>query len=165
MFFLRKPGSYKYEQSAVKFISMFCDVTKILQLGDSDNRIDRLFSLIDVPDDKYDVFVGIVGTLNMDKSSGYLAMKSISYGMENKTYYEKVEIMKSLRNSELNDILLHCNQSLDMLKNMMSMVDDKIVEEPLSLFVGFMKYIALIKKIKFGRTNAQPKIAPSIKRR
>jgi len=162
MFFLRKPGSAKYEQSAVKFISLFGKITDILNLNDNDSNIDKLFSLIDIPDDKYDVFVGIVATLNMDKSPGFLAMKSVSHNMENKTYSEKVDILKSLRNSELIDIIVHCNRSLDMLKNMMALVDDKVVEEPLSLFVGFIRYITLIKKIKFGKTSAQPRIVPGI---
>ena len=41
---------------------------------------------------------------------------------------------------------------------MVTIVDQSLLEEPMFLFSSFVKYITLLKKIKFGRTKILDKI-------
>ena len=64
-----------------------------------------------------------------------------------------IEFMKSLRNKELKDIINHSLNTLRLLDQMVTIVDQSLLEEPMFLFSSFVKYITLLKKIKFGRTK------------
>ena len=162
MFFLRRPGSAKYEKSAVKFISLFGKITKILLQNENENDISKLFELIDIPDDMYDVFVGIVVALNIENSPGLLTMKGVSSVISGKTQPETVVILKSLRNSELNSIIEHSNRALEFISEKMSLVNENIVMEPMIMFLNFIQYISIIRKIKFGSTKAQPLLTSNL---
>ena len=77
MLFIRKPGSSKYEKDAIEFIKIFSGISDVLGNID-ENDIDELFTLIDIPDDKFDVFVGIIASFHIDKTPGLLVMKQIA---------------------------------------------------------------------------------------
>ena len=158
MFFIRKPGSSKYEEAAIEFIKIFSGISDILGNID-ENDIDELFTLIDIPDDKFDVFVGMVASFHIDKTPGLLVMKQIANKNRTKeSNNDVIEFIKSLRNKELKDIINHSLNTLRLLDQMVTIVDQSLLEEPMFLFSSFVKYITLLKKIKFGRTKILDKI-------
>ena len=107
MFFIRKPGSSKYEEAAIEFIKIFSGISDILGNID-ENEIDELFTLIDIPDDKFDVFVGMIASFHIDKTPGLLVMKQIANRNRTKeSNNDVIEFIKSLRNKELKDIINH----------------------------------------------------------
>ena len=59
MFFLRKPGSSKYEEAAIEFIKIFSGISYVIG-NVTENDIDELFTIIDIPDDKFDVFLSLI---------------------------------------------------------------------------------------------------------
>ena len=153
MFFIRKPGSSKYEEAAIEFIKIFAGISDILGNID-ENDIDELFTLIDIPDDKFDVFVGMIASFHIDKTPGLLVMKQIANKNRTKeSNNDVIEFIKSLRNKELKDIINHSLNTLRLLNQMITTVDESLFEEPMFLFSSFVKYITLLKKIKFGRTK------------
>ena len=153
MFFIRKPGSSKYEEAAIEFIKIFSGISDILGNID-ENDIDELFTLIDIPDDKFDVFVGMIASFHIDKTPGLLVMKQIANKNRTKeSNNDVIEFIKSLRNKELKDIINHSLNTLKLLNQMIIIVDQSLLEEPMFLFSSFVKYITLLKKIKFGRTK------------
>jgi len=158
MFFIRKPGSSKYEEAAIEFIKIFSGISDILGNID-ENDIDELFTLIDIPDDKFDVFVGMIASFHIDKTPGLLVMKQIANKNRTKeSNNDVIEFIKSLRNKELKDIINHSLNTLKLLDQMVTIVDQSLLEEPMFLFSSFVKYITLLKKIKFGRTKILDKI-------
>jgi len=154
MFFIRKPGSSKYEEAAIEFIKIFSGISDILGNID-ENDIDELFTLIDIPDDKFDVFVGMIASFHIDKTPGLLVMKHRTKESNN----DVIEFIKSLRNKELKDIINHSLNTLKLLNQMIITVDQSLLEEPMFLFSSFIKYITLLKKIKFGRTKILDQIS------
>ena len=159
MFFIRKPGSSKYEKAAIEFIQIFSGISDVLGNID-ENDIDELFTLIDIPDDKFDVFVGMVASFHIDKTPGLLVMKQIANKNRTKeSNNDVIEFMKSLRNKELKDIINHSLNTLKLLNQMIIIVDQSLLEEPMFLFSSFIKYITLLKKIKFGRTKILDQIS------
>ena len=154
MFFLRKPGSSKYEEAALEFIKIFSGISDVIGNHVTENDIDELFTLIDIPDDKFDVFVGMVASFHIDKTPGLLVMKQIANKNRTKeSNNDVIEFIKSLRNKELKDIINHSLNTLKLLDQMVTIVDQSLLEEPMFLFSSFVKYITLLKKIKFGRTK------------
>jgi len=159
MFFIRKPGSSKYEEAAIEFIKIFSGISDILGNID-ENDIDELFTLIDIPDDKFDVFVGMIASFHIDKTPGLLVMKQIANKNRTKeSNNDVIEFIKSLRNKELKDIINHSLNTLKLLNQMIITVDQSLLEEPMFLFSSFIKYITLLKKIKFGRTKILDQIS------
>jgi len=159
MFFIRKPGSSKYEEAAIEFIKIFAGISDILGNID-ENDIDELFTLIDIPDDKFDVFVGMIASFHIDKTPGLLVMKQIANKNRTKeSNNDVIEFIKSLRNKELKDIINHSLNTLKLLNQMIITVDQSLLEEPMFLFSSFIKYITLLKKIKFGRTKILDQIS------
>ena len=159
MFFIRKPGSSKYEEAAIEFIKIFSGISDILGNID-ENDIDELFTLIDIPDDKFDVFVGMIASFHIDKTPGLLVMKQIANKNRTKeSNNDVIEFIKSLRNKELKDIINHSLNTLKLLNQMIIIVDQSLLEEPMFLFSSFIKYITLLKKIKFGRTKILDQIS------
>ena len=159
MFFIRKPGSSKYEEAAIEFIKIFSGISDILGNID-ENEIDELFTLIDIPDDKFDVFVGMIASFHIDKTPGLLVMKQIANRNRTKeSNNDVIEFIKSLRNKELKDIINHSLNTLKLLNQMIISVDQSLLEEPMFLFSSFIKYITLLKKIKFGRTKILDQIS------
>ena len=159
MFFIRKPGSSKYEEAAIEFIKIFSGISDILGNID-ENGIDELFTLIDIPDDKFDVFVGMIASFHIDKTPGLLVMKQIANKNRTKeSNNDVIEFIKSLRNKELKDIINHSLNTLKLLNQMIIIVDQSLLEEPMFLFSSFIKYITLLKKIKFGRTKILDQIS------
>ena len=159
MFFIRKPGSSKYEEAAIEFIKIFSGISDILGNID-ENEIDELFTLIDIPDDKFDVFVGMIASFHIDKTPGLLVMKQIANKNRTKeSNNDVIEFIKSLRNKELKDIINHSLNTLKLLNQMIIIVDKSLLEEPMFLFSSFIKYITLLKKIKFGRTKILDQIS------
>ena len=159
MFFIRKPGSSKYEEAAIEFIKIFSGISDILGNID-ENDIDELFTLIDIPDDKFDVFVGMIASFHIDKTPGLLVMKQIANKNRTKeSNNDVIEFIKSLRNKELKDIINHSLNTLKLLNQMIIIVDKSLLEEPMFLFSSFIKYITLLKKIKFGRTKILDQIS------
>ena len=159
MFFIRKPGSSKYEEAAIEFIKIFSGISDILGNID-ENEIDELFTLIDIPDDKFDVFVGMIASFHIDKTPGLLVMKQIANKNRTKeSNNDVIEFIKSLRNKELKDIINHSLNTLKLLNQMIITVDQSLLEEPMFLFSSFIKYITLLKKIKFGRTKILDQIS------
>ena len=154
MFFLRKPGSSKYEEAALEFIKIFSGISDVIGNHVTENDIDELFTIIDIPDDKFDVFVGMVASFHIDKTPGLLVMKQIANKNRTKeSNNDVIEFIKSLRNKELKDIINHSLNTLRLLDQMVTIVDQSLLEEPMFLFSSFVKYITLLKKIKFGRTK------------
>ena len=154
MFFLRKPGSSKYEEAALEFIKIFSGISDVIGNHVTENDIDELFTIIDIPDDKFDVFVGMVASFHIDKTPGLLVMKQIANKNRTKeSNNDVIEFIKSLRNKELKDIINHSVNTLRLLDQMVTVVDQSLFEEPMFLFSSFVKYITLLKKIKFGRTK------------
>jgi len=153
MLFLRKPGSSKYEEAAIEFIKIFSGISDVIG-NVTENDIDELFTLIDIPDDKFDVLVGMVASFHIDKTPGLLVMKQIaSKNRTKESNNDVIEFIKSLRNKELKDIINHSLNTLRLLDHMITIVDQSLLEEPMFLFSSFVKYITLLKKIKFGRTK------------
>lgn len=153
MLFIRKPGSSKYEKAAIEFIQIFSGISDVLGNID-ENDIDKLFTLIDIPDDKFDVFVGMIASFHIDKTPGLLVMKQIaSKNRTKESNNDVIEFIKSLRNKELKDVINHSVNTLRLLDQMVTIVDQSLLEEPMFLFSSFVKYITLLKKIKFGRTK------------
>ena len=147
MLFLRKPGASKYEKAAIEFIRIFSGISNVMRDHDTEDDIDKMFTLIDVPDDKYDVFVGIVASFHMDKSAGLLVMKQISkINTTKESDNDVIEFIKSLRNKELKDIITHSVNTLRLLDTMITLVDESILQEPMFLFSSFVKYLTLLKK-------------------
>jgi len=158
MLFIRKPGSSKYEKDAIEFIKIFSGISDVFGNID-ENDIDELFTLIDIPDDKFDVFVGMIASFHIDKTPGLLVMKQIANKNRTKeSNNDVIEFIKSLRNKELKDIINHSLNTLKLLDQMVTIVDQSLLEEPMFLFSSFVKYITLLKKIKFGRTKILDKI-------
>ena len=107
MLFIRKPGSSKYEKDAIEFIKIFSGISDVFGNID-ENDIDELFTLIDIPDDKFDVFVGMIASFHIDKTPGLLVMKQIANKNRTKeSNNDVIEFIKSLRNKELKDIINH----------------------------------------------------------
>jgi len=159
MFFLRKPGSSKYEEAAIEFIKIFSGISYVIG-NVTENDIDELFTIIDIPDDKFDVFVGMVASFHIDKTPGLLVMKQIANKNRTKeSNNDVIEFIKSLRNKELKDIINHSLNTLKLLNQMIITVDQSLLEEPMFLFSSFVKYITLLKKIKFGRTKILDQIS------
>ena len=97
MLFLRKPGSSKYEEAALEFIQIFSGISDVIGNHVTENDIDQLFTLIDIPDDKFDVFVGMIVSFHIDKTPGLLVMKQIaSKNRTKESNNDVIEFIKSL---------------------------------------------------------------------